>query len=228
MKKYIVGNWKMNGDKKFIETFFENDFSSPNTVIICPPSAYLSTVHSHLKNNIFLGAQNSSDQDNGAYTGDISAQMLKDIGCSYVILGHSERRQLHNETDALINKKALKAMENGITPIICVGETLEQKEKGKTIDIIKNQLNICTRDLSAPYLIAYEPVWAIGSGLTPTLSEIETVTSFIKGRFKRPALYGGSVKLTNYKEILDSVDVDGVLLGGASLCPDTFKTIANG
>ena len=233
MKKLIVANWKMNGSYDFIDDYFD-DFDNlefHNTVIFCPPQPYLGIVKTYVNDqNMFLGAQDCHEQPHGAYTGNISAVMLRDLGCNYVILGHSERRQQHLETNPIIKAKAMAALKQAITPIICVGETLAQRQSGQAITIVKDQLKECLPDTGQPIIVAYEPVWAIGTGLVATQNDIQemhaAIYDYTKARDTK-LLYGGSVNEANAHQIMAINHVDGVLVGGASLKPDQFFKIAN-
>lgn len=238
MTKTIIANFKMNGSKEFIHTYFDHlDTSSNNTVIICPPSLYLDQTYQCINQkssrSIHLGGQNCSHQSSGALTGEISATMLADVGCRYVILGHSERRTLHGETSSLIKQKTQQALDANLIPIICVGESLEQRQKGLAEKIIEEQLTESIPHLSNPsstYLIAYEPIWAIGTGLTATKEDIEAMHTFIRQHptgQNTSILYGGSVNGNNAAEILTLQNVDGVLVGGASLKIEEFNRIIN-
>ena len=245
-KKVIAGNWKMNSDLAETQNLISklsNGLSKEKTncdVIVCPPFTSLMEASSLLKNtSIKLGAQNLYYEDSGAYTGEVSASMLKSVGCEYVILGHSERRTIFNETDEVINKKIKKALESGLKPIFCLGETLEQREKNVTIDVIKKQLTVGLNDISEKNLsniiIAYEPVWAIGTGRNATPEQAEDVHKFIrswiKDKYSANAAenliiqYGGSVKPDNAKELLSQKDIDGALVGGACLKAESFIAI---
>ena len=206
-------------------------------IAIFPPYIYLAAASAVLKkSHVFYGAQDCSDRDNGAFTGDISAKMLRELGCSYVILGHSERRQHHGETNAQIAAKAAKAIENDLIPIICVGETLEDREAGKTMAVIKKQLENAVPAISTGEntVIAYEPVWAIGTGLVATTEQIAGVHAEIRKNLQNRlaqgealrVIYGGSVKPDNAQDILCLEDVDGALIGGASLKGKDFLEIA--
>ena len=191
--------------------------------------------------NIKIGAQNMHFEEKGAYTGEVSAQMLKSIGVEYVIIGHSERRQYFNETDETVNKKIKAAFENGLKPIVCVGETLEQRDEGTTIDIITNQTKLALEGLTdeqvANTIIAYEPIWAIGTGKTATSEDAQKAIKSIRDKIcqiygqnvsNRVIIqYGGSVKSSNAKELFEMSDIDGGLVGGASLKPDEFSKIVN-
>jgi len=237
----IVGNWKMNGlnaEGKALSTAIASHAATPSTIVVlCPPFTALSTIKGFLDDSsINLGAQDCHQEESGAYTGNISATMLKDVGCSYVILGHSERRTLNQETNALIQQKASSAHQAGLITIICVGETEAERESGDAVKTITNQLqhSIPQTANSDNTFIAYEPIWAIGTGKTATISDISdmhnSISSFIAKSFPtfiKPvhALYGGSVKPDNAQEILDLDSVGGVLVGGASLDAKSFCTI---
>ena len=209
-------------------------------VAVCPPSVYLHDVGAALRgSNIGLGAQNMHSQADGAYTGEISAGMLTDLGCKYVILGHSERRQLFGETDASVNEKLSAALSGNLTPIVCVGETLEEREGGQTKTVVETQVRGSIAGLSsdqaATIVIAYEPVWAIGTGKTATPQQAEEVHAQIRalltelfGASAAEAIrlqYGGSVKPDNAAELLGQPNIDGALVGGASLKADSFAAI---
>lgn len=247
MKKLIAGNWKMNGltqDARALIADIVNKLEAQQHLIktceflVCPPALHISAVRHALYGygHISFGAQDCASQENGAYTGDLSAQMLKDVGCSYVIVGHSERREYHNESDALVAEKAKRALSHDLKPIICVGETLEQRESGAAEAVVGAQLKGSIPALGEfdEITIAYEPVWAIGTGKTPTLDDIAQMHGFIRAALKPlcPSpekvriLYGGSLKPENAKEILAIENVDGGLIGGASLKADSFISIA--
>ncbi|MEJ2617992.1 MAG: triose-phosphate isomerase, partial [Ignavibacteriaceae bacterium] len=193
-RKIIAGNWKMNNDLNGTINLISNLAKSLNSsencdIIVCPPFTSLSEANSHIKNTVIkLGAQNMYFENEGAYTGEISAQMLKSVGCEFVILGHSERRAIFNESDSLINKKIKKAISSGLKPIFCVGESLEQREKGVTKDIIKTQVTEGLKDISSEeiktLIIAYEPVWAIGTGKNATPEQAQEVHEFIRSLIK--------------------------------------------
>ncbi len=238
MKKYILGNWKMNGSNAFAAQLAGKlaAYAAPThtEVVLFPPFTALGIVAQKLMQTpLLLGAQDCSPEADGAFTGDISASLLKDAGCKYVIVGHSERRTLHKETDALIKRKAEAALTAGLTPVICVGESLQERESGKYLESITSQLkNSLPTSKTGTLLIAYEPVWAIGSGKTPTVPEISevhktiaTVLSYAKSGAHTAIAYGGSVKAANAKEILSAEGVDGVLVGGASLKAEEFCAI---
>ncbi len=243
-KKIIAGNWKMNGLKNEawqLTNDLLSKFESPDQklqfeMIICPPATLLSEVVSMVDGSpIKVGAQNCSDKLNGAYTGEISPTMIKDIGAQFVILGHSERRSYYGETNEIVSQKAFSALSQGLTPIICIGETLEQKENGSALAVIEDQFtNSIPEGASIEnIIIAYEPVWAIGTGKVATLQDIIDIHTKIRevsekklGSRNISILYGGSVKPSNAKDIFSLQDVDGVLVGGASLNADDFWNIA--
>jgi triosephosphate isomerase len=236
MSKIIAGNWKMNGTREMLDamTTALADVKTDNTIIICPPFTLLPQT-SNLKPQTFLGSQDCSAHDAGAYTGEVSAAMIAATGAKYVIVGHSERRQYHNESNEIVRQKAERAIATGLTPIICVGETMAEKEAGTTTKVIETQLRESipvTCNLSpVTLIIAYEPRWAIGAGLTPTMGEISVAHDFIAnvlagmGLAGTPILYGASVKGSNAAEIMGIANVDGVLVGGASLKLDDFIPI---
>ena len=243
-KPFIAGNWKMNKNAKEAVSLakkLKNNLKNikDRDVLICPGFAALCCVYEEIKgSNIRLGAQDMHSEDDGAFTGEVSPLMLKDF-CEYVILGHSERRQLFNETDESVNKKIKKALEHGLKPILCIGESLEERENDKTFDIIKNQLKKSLKNINKKeikeIIIAYEPVWAIGTGKTATPGQAEEVHAFIRewvgknygseAADKLRILYGGSVKPENAKELMEKEDIDGALVGGASLDAESFSKI---
>ena len=230
---FFVANWKLNGNFKFIDQFI-SELKIPNNtskcVVICPTSIHLDYL-TLKKNNFFVGAQNVSQHNEGAYTGEISCNALSELNIEFCIVGHSERRQLFNETNNDVCLKSSRVIEYKIVPIVCIGETLEEKEKGKTNDVLSKQLedSIPISSNADNTIIAYEPVWAIGTGLTPSLEEINKTHEFIKNHKSKFAdykiLYGGSVKANNAKEIVSLSNVDGALIGGASLKSDDFTKI---
>lgn len=245
MKKLIAGNWKMNGDHKSAKALVQDIIKDLDSqilekadILICPPSLYIDSIKQTLNDtSILIGAQDCSDKETGAYTGQISAAMLNDTGCSYVIVGHSERRQYNGETDQNISVKARNALNNGITPIICVGETLTDRESGNEYNIIEEQLKHSIPENiqdDEDIVIAYEPVWAIGTGKTASPTDVEKMHSFIREKLKEHLaqseniriLYGGSMKPENAKDLLSTPNVDGGLIGGASLKADQFIAIA--
>lgn len=234
MKSLIVANWKMNiGIKESIsyinkfKTLIKND---KNDIVICPPFTLLNTVKEQLKNtHIKLGAQNMYFEEEGAFTGEISASMLKDVGCEYVILGHSERRQIFGETDELINKKIKAALKHNLKPILCIGETLKQRGNNETMNIIKNQISCCLKNIKDDIVIAYEPIWAIGTGKNATPEQAEEVHKFIRNLLSKNTkiIYGGSMKPENAQELLSMPNINGGLVGGASLDPKSFSKICS-
>jgi len=241
-RKLVAGNWKMNGLRtslKEVETL-ANAASSFGAVdiAVCPPFTLLSHCYKVLEGTpVALGAQDCHWETSGAFTGDISAPMLAETGVRFVILGHSERRAAHGETDGLVAAKAAAAHRAGLTPIICVGESLKQREDGDTLSVVSRQLEASTPDSARahPTVLAYEPIWAIGSGLTPTLAQVAEVHAAmadrLEGRFGSAGkairlLYGGSVKPENARDLMHIQGVDGALVGGASLRAADFLTIA--
>ena len=247
MRKYVIaGNWKMNKTpseaKALVADILAAIGEKPANVdvVICPPFVALDSAIDAAKDSyIGVGAQNLHWEKNGAYTGEIAADMLNDIGAKYVIIGHSERRQYFAETDETVNKKVITAFENGLTPIICVGETLEQREQGITADLIRLQTKIAflnvTADQAKSAIIAYEPVWAIGTGLTATPEQADETCGVIRATLAKlygadladatVIQYGGSMNDANAAELLSKVNVDGGLIGGASLVPAKFAKI---
>ena len=245
-RKVIAGNWKMNmlpnETIKFIEEFEPLVKDTKNEVILCVPYTDLFYALNFAQDtNIKIGAQNMHFEESGAYTGEVSAKMLKSIGVEYVIIGHSERRQYFNETDETVNKKIKAAFANELKPIVCVGETLEERESGKTVDIITTQTKLALEGLTDEQvkgtIIAYEPIWAIGTGKTATsedannsIKEIRKKIEEIYGKDVAECViiqYGGSVKSVNAKELFTTSDIDGGLVGGASLKPEEFAKIVN-
>ena len=248
-KTVIAGNWKMNNDLKESEklivelkNLLQNE--KPNCdVIVCPPFTSLSEAAKLLKGTqIKLGAQNMHFEDSGAFTGEVSASMLISVGCEYVILGHSERRNIFGETDEMINKKIKKALSVGLKPIFCVGELLEERENGSTNEVVKRQilrgLKGILDDEMKKIIIAYEPVWAIGTGKTASPAQAQAVHEFIRDLIEIEysletandvtIQYGGSVKPENAKELISQKDIDGALVGGACLKADSFLGIIKG
>ena len=245
-KKVIAGNWKMNmlpnEAIKFIEDFIPLVKDTENEVVLCVPYTDLFyALMSAQGSNIKIGAQNMHFEEKGAYTGEVSAQMLKSINVEYVIIGHSARRQYFNETDETVNKKIKAAFANDLKPIVCVGETLEQRENGSTIEVITKQTELALEGLTeeqvANTIIAYEPIWAIGTGKTATSDDAQNSTKAIRNKIEEIygqnvserviIQYGGSVKSSNAKELFQMPDIDGGLVGGASLKPDEFSKIVN-
>ncbi|MDR1694267.1 MAG: triose-phosphate isomerase [Lactobacillaceae bacterium] len=245
-KLLIAGNWKMNGllaDGVALAKGVAGEVKALGKTdlefLVCPPFTLLTSVKKALRGaKVALGAQDCHFAVKGAHTGDISPAMLKDVGCAYVILGHSERRADHKESSELINKKSVAAYEQGLKAIICIGETEAERDAGKTIDVCAKQIlgSVPDNATAANTVIAYEPVWAIGTGKTPTSKDVQEVHAAIrkvlakklgKGNAnKMRILYGGSVKPSNAKEFLSLEDVDGALIGGASLKVEDFLGIA--
>ena len=242
-KFLIAGNWKMNGTFDSMKEIFKIDKYSKelnSDLAICLPYTIINKVHENISHEkLIIGAQNCHHEEKGAFTGDISANMLKDAGAKVIIVGHSERRQTYNENNNLIMKKARSVINSGLKVIICIGETEEEKNIGKTNEIVCSQLRYSIPEISNSEntVIAYEPIWAIGTGRIPSLDEIQSVhsqlrllISEIKGADianKIRILYGGSVKPNNAKDIFSLADVDGALVGGASLKSEDFLGIAS-
>ena len=244
----IAGNWKMYKTNPeavdlaldLIKRLANFDFS-PGKVVLCPPFCALSSVYSEIKDSpIFLGAQDMFWEDEGAYTGEVSGKMLLTLGCKFVIIGHSERRTFFSETNLNVNLKVKSALRIGLTPIICVGENLQEREKGKTEQIVEEHITTAFKDIPLSEVekcvIAYEPVWAIGTGKNATPKQASEVHVFIRKLFaemyktedigeKISILYGGSVKPENAKELLAEKEIDGALVGGASLNAEGFEKI---
>ncbi len=226
--KFVVGNWKMNGTlarkSDMIRALAENP--TKNTVILCVPFTMLGGDNT----NIIIGAQDISEHENGAYTGDISGQMIAQMGAKYVIVGHSERRFYHHETNETVHAKAAAAIRHNLIPIICVGETLEEHNANKTFDVVKRMLDICLPD-SGEFIVAYEPRWAIGTGKTSSTMDVKNIHQMIyeylnrHGHTTTPILYGGSITATNARDFANLAHVDGLLIGGASLEIETFLPI---
>ncbi len=253
MKKLIAGNWKMNGTLASARTLAQSvaeaidknrNILEHAEFLVCPPFVHLHTVKQvfdHMRAPVSLGGQDCALQDDGAYTGDVSAAMLRDAGCSHVILGHSERRKWHTETDDIIQKKGISALKKQLKIIICVGETDEQRSDGSQFDVVGAQLagslfsGVSSNGAAADnILIAYEPVWAIGTGKVATPADIGAMHGFIRGKLKEiledsagmRILYGGSVKPDNAADIFAVSGVDGMLVGGASLKAQDYIAIA--
>jgi len=242
---FIAGNWKMNllrSSSQELLAKLKEAFSGIDQVdiAVCPPSVYLSDIAQSLRgSNIGLGAQNVYCQPEGAFTGELSCAMLLDVGCRYVILGHSERRAIFGETDALVNEKLKAVLAAGLTPIVCIGETLQEREAGRTLEVVNSQCRGSLAGLSLVQMertvLAYEPVWAIGTGKTATPAQAEEVHAEIRNLLASmfsPAVaqkviiqYGGSVKPDGVADILSQPNIDGGLVGGASLKADQFISI---
>jgi triosephosphate isomerase len=238
-RRIVAGNWKMNGLRADgvarAGALAERTRALPKglacELVLCPPATLLAAVHAVLEGSgIALGGQDCHAEPRGAYTGDISAEMLADAGCTHVILGHSERRRLHGETSAAINAKLLAAVRAGLVPVVCVGETLAEREAGNAIDTVLRQLFLSLPEGAVPdrLVAAYEPVWAIGTGRTATDADIVPMHRALRARLPAatPILYGGSVTSKNAAQILGLDEVDGALVGGASLEADEFWAIA--
>ena len=240
MKKLAAGNWKMNGTQASLAEVTDLLQAHPAPaceMLLCPPATLISAMAATARGTaLMVGAQDCHPKPMGAHTGDISVAMLRDAGATHVIVGHSERRTDHGETDALVRAKAEAAVDAGLTAIVCIGETEAERDAGRTLDVIGTQLDgsIPGGATAANLVIAYEPVWAIGTGRTPTLAEIGEVHSFLRGRLrgligteaeKVRILYGGSVKPSNASDIFAVPHVDGALVGGASLKAADFGAI---
>jgi triosephosphate isomerase len=240
-EKLIAGNWKMNGSLAANELLLKGllaGLSKPSCqVAVCVPSIYLAQCQELLvQAAIQLGAQDVSSQEAGAYTGEIASSMLKEFGVRYVIVGHSERRQYHGETDVLVAAKAQRALGSGITPIVCVGETLAEREAGQTEEVVKRQLAAVIHangHCISEVVVAYEPVWAIGTGRSATAEQAQQVHAILRAQLRAASahadrislLYGGSMNATNAKALLSQPDIDGGLIGGAALKISDFLTI---
>ena len=245
IRPLIAGNWKMNGLQTSIAEFDAilagaAAFAGKADLLVCPPATLIAAFAAKAKGKgVAVGAQDCHQNASGAHTGDLSAEMLKDAGATAIIVGHSERRADHGESDALVRKKAEAAWRAGVTAIVCIGETRAQRDAGQTLDVCGTQLKGSLPDgaTSANLVVAYEPVWAIGTGLTPTTADVEEVHRLIRAqltdRFKSDGgkmhiLYGGSVKPSNAKELMAVANVNGALVGGASLKAADFLAIAAG
>jgi len=247
-RPFIAGNWKMNLDRAGAVALAQSVAKAAAglddvDLAVMPPSIYLDAVAGTLRgSNVTWGAQNVYHQANGAYTGELSVGMLKDLGCTYVILGHSERRHVLGETDAEINKKVHAALAGGLVPILCLGELIEEREAGKTLEVINRQVEGSLAGISSTQMegivIAYEPVWAIGTGWVATPQQAQEVhlalRKMLLSRYNNQVAqavriqYGGSVKPDNARELLAQPDIDGALVGGASLKADQFMGIVPG
>ncbi|MDE2229643.1 MAG: triose-phosphate isomerase [Alphaproteobacteria bacterium] len=245
MRKLVAGNWKMNGLRvegaALARDIAARAKAAPPVaeIVLCPPATLLVPVGEAIAGSgVALGAQDCHPEGKGAHTGDISAPMLKDAGCSYVIVGHSERRQDHNEGDAVVRAKAAAAVAAGLCAIVCVGETAAERDSGRTEAVVVRQLrgSLPPKLTAGQLVVAYEPVWAIGSGKTPTPHDVAAVHGRIRDALRELAaesaavriLYGGSVKPANARALLSIADVDGALVGGASLVVADFWAIARG
>lgn len=246
-RKLIAGNWKMNCMKEnglaLASAVFQKcqqEAPLPFDVLVCPPMSLLAMVAELPHTGAAVGAEDVAEtpKAEGAFTGDISAEMVADLGATYTLVGHSERRTLHQETDAVVRQKAENAMKAGLTAVICIGETLEEREAGRALDVVTAQIRGSVPATATPdtCVIAYEPVWAIGTGKVPTIADVAEMHAGIRTELTRllgvdaangiRILYGGSVKPSNAKELLSIANVDGALIGGASLKADDFWAIA--
>lgn len=242
----IIGNWKMNQNKEQIQEFFlhleENKFKTEVTAGFAPQAIHIPLVQSYCnKFALLVGSQDCSAEEAGAFTGELATNALKDMEVDFSLVGHSERRTYHKETNSLLNRKVKKVLENGLRCIYCIGETLEERESNKTFEILKCQVREGLKDVTLEnpdsLIIAYEPVWAIGTGKTATSEQAEEAHAYIRGQlteiFNQDVanriiiLYGGSVKPSNIKELLEKENVDGALVGGASLQPDSFSELCS-
>ena len=244
-EKIIAGNWKMNKNpeetKEYFEKFNKLVKDCDNKIIICTPFVDLLVAENSKGANIAIGAQNMHFEEKGAYTGEVSGKMLKSMQIEYVIIGHSERREYFNETDESVNKKIKTALKEDLTPILCVGETLEERESGKAKEKVVSQIRKDFSEIDATnaikVIIAYEPIWAIGTGKTASKEDANEVCKWIRDEIRSlyqdevanqiEILYGGSVKSSNAKDLFEMSDIDGGLVGGASLDPEEFAKIAN-
>lgn len=242
-KKIVAGNWKLHGSRVFARELLDAIIAQPAVsgveIAILPPLPYLSELTEHYGNSgLVFGSQDHSVNEQGAFTGEVSAQMIVDVGCRYGLVGHSERRHIHEESNELIAHKFAAARKAGLVPIFCVGESLHQREVGQTEWAIEKQinavLNVCGPKAFADAVLAYEPVWAIGTGKTATPAQAQEVHAFIRSELRAhdakiadslPILYGGSVKPANAAELFSQPDVDGGLIGGASLVAQDFLAI---
>lgn len=239
----VVGNWKMNASKERVNTLVLGILAGMaevnSKVIVCAPYPYLSQIEALIsRSGLNLGTQNLNINTSGAFTGEVSAEMIKDFGAQYVIVGHSERRQLYGETDEIVAEKVQTALDNGLTPFFCVGELLAERESNNTEAVITKQINaVITRVGIAAFkniIVAYEPVWAIGTGVTATPQQAQDTHAFIRGLLAKYdadiaqtvlILYGGSMNPENAQALISCADIDGGLIGGASLKADDFLQI---
>jgi triosephosphate isomerase len=243
IRPLIAGNWKMNGLRASVAEFEAMlagaSAAAKTDLLVCPPATLIAAFAERTRGSrtIAIGAQDCHPKVSGAHTGDISAEMLGDAGASAIIVGHSERRADHGESDVLVRQKAEAAWRAGLTAIVCIGETQAQRDAGQTLDICRGQLNVSLPDqaTASNLVVAYEPVWAIGTGLTPTVQDVQQIHQFIRdslnARFKGEGsririLYGGSVKPSNAAELMAVANVNGALIGGASLKAADFLAIA--
>lgn len=244
-RKLVIGNWKLNGNAVGITHLLDAlraHWNPPPGVqmVVCPPAPYLALTREHLQGSALAwGAQDVSDQVQGPFTGEVSAGMLREFGCSYALVGHSERRQRCSESNALVAAKAVAALAAGLVPVVCIGEDAAQRSEGRALDVLGAQVAAVCAAVPAPVLagiaLAYEPLWAIGTGQNASAGTVAEVHGFVRGLLARhdlaaaaevPILYGGSVKAANAAEYAAQRDVDGVLVGGASLLAPEFLAIA--
>jgi len=242
-RKIVAGNWKMNGSKDLVDQLVgtvaaqAGDFSGSPEVVIVPPALYVSPVLSAAQDKLQVGVQNVAPWQSGAYTGEVSASMAADLGCRYVLVGHSERREYFAETDQVVAEKVRRVIENGLLAMVCVGETLQQRESGRAEQVVASQIESGLAGIQgdewAQVVVAYEPVWAIGTGKTATSEDAQAMHLHIREvleSMNAPAnevsvLYGGSVKADNAAALFAEPDIDGGLIGGASLKADEFLSI---
>lgn len=254
--KWVIGNWKLQGSQAFLQSYLEEFVSAAQESVdqlaqgrvglaICPPACYLRDAAQLVAGlpgewavSFAVGAQNIAQQSSGAFTGELAAEMVSDCGAALTLVGHSERRQLFGETDEQVSEKVQQAFAAGVLPVLCVGETLAERESDQTLQVIERQLQAACANLSSDQwgklIVAYEPVWAIGTGHTATPEQAQAVHAFIRAQCAQmqsespvtvPLLYGGSVKAENAQALMSQVDVDGVLVGGASLKASEFARI---
>ncbi|MBU2865032.1 triose-phosphate isomerase [Reinekea forsetii] len=240
----VAANWKMNGNKETVAsllTAFKSGMNGSSDVAVFPPALYVAQAAELLKDtDIAYGVQNVSAEASGAFTGELSLSMVKEFDCQYVLIGHSERRELFGETDAQIAQKVKATLESGVIPMLCIGETLEQRESGVTEDVVRTQIQAVLDAVGIAafdtIVVAYEPVWAIGTGKTASPEQAQEVHAFIRGMLaaedaavaaKTRILYGGSVKAASAEALFGQPDIDGGLVGGASLIADEFVAICN-
>jgi triosephosphate isomerase (TIM) len=242
--RIVAGNWKLNGDRAFARQMLDSLVAAPRPegveVVVMPPLPYVAELATRYGGELRFGAQDVDVNAQGAHTGEVAAQMLADIGCRYVLVGHSERREYHEEGSDYVAEKFRAAQQAGLVPVLCVGETRHQREAGQTEWVVARQLEpvfeLCGPDAFADAVIAYEPVWAIGTGLTATPEQAQAVHAFIRSEVAArnatiagslPLLYGGSVKPANAVELFAQPDIDGGLIGGASLVATDFLAIVH-
>lgn len=241
-RKIVAGNWKMHGSTDSVNTLLKAiaAFNYDCTIVVFPPYVFIPAAQQQLKNTaIVWGAQNIATEMSGPFTGEVAGSMLKDFGCRYALVGHSERRTLYGETDEIVARKFIAAQQAGLTPMLCVGETLAEREAGQTAAVVSRQLDAVLTAAGigafANAVVAYEPVWAIGTGLTATPEQAQAVHAQIREQIAQkdariaaqlPILYGGSVKAGNAQALFAMKDIDGGLVGGASLDANEFKAIA--